>query len=194
MTIPDDGKILQKSDSRHVIQICTPTSGIHGVLPCVDDLLKSAIPAIPIHALINMYNSSLQDLSVTASRKVPEFAAFWKKEKRIGKMGNVISKEMKQLGADAVPPDVVERLFTMMTDIEGRGEGLSIAEFGQKKVQPDGRRVYEPTGYTINGLPVEKAAVPLVRLMYKNQPQSASRLSDDPYVAQTRRINHLNIH
>lgn len=115
-------------------------------------------------------------------------------------MGNVIDKEMKQLGADAVPPDVVERLITMMMDIEGRGEGLSIAEFGQKKVQPDGRRVYEPTGYTINGLPVEKAAVPLVRLMYKNQPQSASRLSDDPYVAQTppsrsieRLLNHSRV-
>ena len=130
-------------------------------------VMDAVVPAIPLHALINMYNSSIQDLSVTAGRKVPEYTTYWQGQ-RLAKTSNVLKKEAKDLGVDDIPEDAMKRLMDMFEEIEASGEKLAFQEIGEEITKADGRKEYVPIGWTVNGRPVEKAVHPYFRRHYKN--------------------------
>ena len=146
-------------------------------------ILGAITPDIPLQALVNMYNSNLQDLSITASRKVPEFAEYWKKLNTFNKTSNVIDKEKKELGVDKIPKDAMERLHKMMDEAEASKDGLVLGEVGREIVHPNGRKEYVASGYTVNGQPVEPAVHPYLKLHYKNMSRSGFALTTDPYVS-----------
>jgi hypothetical protein len=175
----DDGKVFKKSDEHHVIQISTPDSGIQGLLMHLDLLLETVLPAIPLHALVNMYNSSIHDLTVTANRKVPEFGAYWK-DQTFDKADNVLAREAKDLGLDDIPKDAMDRLQAMFDEITASGEALQFAEVGREVLQPDGRKEYVPVGYTVNSRPVEAAVMPWFKRHFKNIPRTNFLLTTDP--------------
>jgi hypothetical protein len=107
-----------------------------------------------------MYNSSLQDLSITASRKVPEFGASWIGRRKLGKFPNVIAKELKDLGVDTIPEDAMKRLQARFDEVIASGQELEYREMGREIVHPDGRKELVAVGYTVNHQPVEKAVFP----------------------------------
>lgn len=177
---------MKKSDDQHVVQICTASTGINGIILRITDMMKDVTPAIPVHALVNMYNSNLQDLSVTGSRKVPEFGKYWKKNARglpngmLGKSPNVIDREKKELGVDKIPKDAMGRLQKMMDEARASKEGLQFAEVGREVIHPDGRKEYVASGWTINGQPVEAAVHPWCRLYFKNMSKKRFMLTTEP--------------
>lgn len=166
-----------------MVQLCTANTGFHGIVLSTSAVIDAVAPDLSVHALVNMYNSNLQDLTVTASRTAPEFAAYWKKQEGAsGKQDHVLDKEAKELGVDNIPEDVMERLFDMLAEAMESEEGLQLREVGREVIRADGRKEYIPSGYTINGRPVEAAAHPFLKYMAKNTSTSNFALEDNPYV------------
>lgn len=182
----DDGKKHERSDDRHYVQItCGSSSVYHGCQFTTAKIAQVVVPDIPIHALVNMYNSNLHDLSITATRKVPGFAEYWKEEYDVpdtalhNKNANVIDKEAKELGVDKIPEDAMERLRKMMKAAEATKEGLLLRETGREVIHANGRKEYIATGFAVNDQPVEPAVYPYFRHYFKNIAKSGFVLSNE---------------